>query len=69
MRRCEKDNGVGNCEENGLIWYPKCKYGYHPVGCCICSPNCPSGWDDIGVSCTKPTYGRGVGFGFDFNNC
>ena len=29
-----------------------------------CIKNCPSGWTDIGVSCTKPgTYDRGAGFG------
>lgn len=37
--RCEKDNGVGNCEKNGLIYYPKCKPGFYNVGCCICRPN------------------------------
>ncbi len=59
-KRCEKANRQG-CEQNGAIMYPKCKPGYHPVGCCVCSPNCPSGFADIGVSCAKPSYGRGVG--------
>jgi hypothetical protein len=60
-RRCEADHGAGRCEQNGLIIYPKCRAGFHAVGCCICSPDCPSGMSDIGVSCTKQSYGRGVG--------
>ena len=44
------------------LWYPKCAPHFHNVGCCICSPDCPAGWDDAGVSCRKPdTYDRGVG--------
>jgi len=34
--RCEKDHGVDGCEKSGLIYYPKCKEGYHAFGCCIC---------------------------------
>jgi hypothetical protein len=37
-KRCEADNGPGNCEQNGVKVYPKCKAGYRSVGCCICSP-------------------------------
>lgn len=60
--RCEADNGgAGTCEQDGAIWYPKCKEGFNKVGCCICSPACPANMKDIGVSCTKETYGRGVG--------
>ncbi len=59
-KNCEKDNGVGNCEEWGLLFYPKCKPGFHAVGCCTCSPDCPAGWEDIGVSCKKPNYAREV---------
>ncbi len=58
--RCEKDNPQG-CEQSGAIMYPKCRPGFHPVGCCICSPDCPAGFTDIGVSCAKPSYGRGAG--------
>ena len=61
FERCEKDHGKGNCEKYGLIVYPKCKENFHPAGCCVCSPDCPAGWTDIGISCTKPSYGRGVG--------
>ena len=60
--RCERDNGGGNCEQNGAIVYPKCKPGFHNVGCCVCSPDCPAGMSDAGVSCAKQTYGRTVGF-------
>ena len=59
--RCEADNGAGNCEKDGAIYYPKCKANFHKVGCCICSPDCPSGMPDIGVSCTKQTSTRGMG--------
>jgi hypothetical protein len=59
--RCERDHGAGNCEKDGAIYYPKCKANFHKVGCCICSPDCPSGMPDIGVSCTKNTSTRGAG--------
>jgi hypothetical protein len=58
--RCARDNPQG-CEKNGEIIYPKCRQGYHNVGCCVCSPNCPPGWTDTGTGCAKPSYGRGVG--------
>jgi hypothetical protein len=59
--RCEKDNGKGGCEKDGAIVYPKCKAGFHKVGCCVCSPDCPAGMLDIGVSCQKQSHARGVG--------
>src|SRR5258708_1217927 len=58
--KCNNENPQG-CEENGLIWYPKCKPNFHAVGCCVCSPDCPSNMTDIGVSCQKQSYVRGVG--------
>ena len=65
QRACENSNDRGaktnGCETWGSLWYPKCDKNYHNFGCCVCSPNCPVGWSDIGVSCTKPSYGRGVG--------
>lgn len=61
IARCEKDNGKGNCEKDGVIYYPKCKAGFHKVGCCVCSPDCPTGMVDIGVSCQKQSQARGVG--------
>ena len=57
--RCVRDHG--QCEQNGLLYYPKCRAGFHAVGCCICSPDCPAGMPDIGVSCAKQSSGRGVG--------
>lgn len=33
--------------------YPKCKKGFHPFGCCICSPDCPEGYIDDGATCRK----------------
>jgi hypothetical protein len=61
FKRCEKDHGKGNCQKKGAIVYPKCKSGFRAVGCCTCSPKCPGGMTDIGVSCKKKTYDRGVG--------
>lgn len=40
-RRCEAKHGRGNCEINGLIYYPKCKAGYSNFGCCMCRPKVP----------------------------
>lgn len=46
----------------GGLCYQSCKAGFHAAGCCTCSPNCPAGFNDIGVSCLKPsTYTRAVG--------
>jgi hypothetical protein len=60
--KCENKNKSTGCEKNGLLWYPKCKAGFDNVGCCICSPKCPSNMGtDIGVSCTKKTRTRGAG--------
>jgi hypothetical protein len=58
--KCVRESG-GECERNGLLWYPKCKPGYHPVGCCVCSPDCPEGYRDDGAFCVKDSYGRGGG--------
>ncbi|EGR31758.1 hypothetical protein IMG5_102580 [Ichthyophthirius multifiliis] len=71
LQRCEKDNSQYGCEKSGLLIYPKCKPGFHPVGCCICSPDCPEGYTDIGVSCQKPiaTYGRGAGYPMFYEDC
>ena len=46
------------CEKYGLLWYPKCPKGYHTVGCCLCSPDCPAGLGDAGMQCAKDTYAR-----------
>lgn len=59
-QRCEKDNAQG-CEQNGLLYYPKCKANFHAVGCCVCSPDCPGGMTDTGTDCAKKSYGRGAG--------
>lgn len=47
-----------NCEKYGLLWYPKCPQGYHTVGCCLCSPDCPMGMKDAGEQCQKRSYSR-----------
>ena len=48
-------------KRTGLLVYPKCRANFQAVGCCVCSPDCPGGMTDIGVSCQKPSHGRGVG--------
>jgi len=60
-KKCEDQHGDGSCEKDGLLWYPKCRTGFHNVGCCVCSPNCTDGMNDIGVSCQKKSDPRGVG--------
>jgi hypothetical protein len=56
--RCEYDHGIDNCEKSGLIFYPKCKPGFSPVGCCICraKPECNTlgmGDNIFSFSCLK----------------
>jgi hypothetical protein len=58
MERCEAKHGVGNCEEYGVIAYPKCRFGYVNVGCCLCrpgkNPHCEElGLDDQNGVCYK----------------
>jgi hypothetical protein len=60
---CEAHHSQG-CEKYGLLYYPKCAANYHAVGCCVCSPDCPSDMRDIGVSCQKRSYGRTAGTPF-----
>ena len=53
--------GGDDKEKWGLLWYPKCSEGYYAFACCICSPKCPEGMKDIGISCAKNSYGRTAG--------
>ncbi|KAF0716702.1 Aste57867_2710 [Aphanomyces stellatus] len=52
------ESGSYGCEKNGLLWYPKCKPGFHAFGCCICTPDCPVGSHDDGAFCRKESYFR-----------
>lgn len=61
--KCNKDNPQG-CEQNGAMYYPKCKANFHAAGCCVCSPDCPSGMKDVGAMCQKDSYGRRCGRNF-----
>ncbi|GAB4177018.1 MAG: hypothetical protein Fur006_08410 [Coleofasciculaceae cyanobacterium] len=58
--KCERETNK-SCEKSGLLYYPKCNEGFKAAGCCVCSPQCPGGMTDIGVSCHKQSYDRGVG--------
>jgi microsomal dipeptidase-like Zn-dependent dipeptidase len=61
---CQRDNPQG-CEKVGLIWYPRCKAGFHGIGP-LCTEDCPAGFGDIGAFCSKPApYLRGVGYLFN----
>ena len=64
MEVCRDAEGDGNCQMWGAFAYKKCKVGFHPVGCCVCSPDCPSGFEDWGVSCWK-----GVGLQMRTEKC
>ncbi|NNF01029.1 MAG: hypothetical protein HKN25_18575, partial [Pyrinomonadaceae bacterium] len=59
--RCQAKNPQG-CEKYGAIIYPKCKAGFKNAGSNVCSPICPSGYSDIGVSCKKPVAKRRVAY-------
>jgi hypothetical protein len=62
LKRCEDANGgPDKCETWGLIVYPKCPSGYYNVDCCLCSEKCPPNMVDIGLSCQKQSYWRGLG--------
>ena len=49
------------CHEVVGLWYPKCKPGYLNVGGSTCSPECPRGWSDTGLSCKRLSVQRSAG--------
>lgn len=57
-KKCNNEHRGKGCEKCLAMWYPKCNPGFHAVGCNICSPDCPAGSKDIGVSCQKDSYTR-----------
>ena len=58
---CTTTSTCGSKEDCLGLCYNSCRDGYYASGCNVCSPHCPSGMTDIGVSCQKGSYGRGVG--------
>ncbi len=54
--------GCGTYNSNTIV-YSECRPGYRtaPVATSLCTPVCPAGTIDIGFSCQKTTYDRGVG--------
>ncbi len=66
-KSCEDKHPQG-CDKNGLLFYPKCKDKFHAFDCCVCSPDCPDGMKDIGVSCQKDKYAAGAGHAQDSYN-
>jgi hypothetical protein len=61
IKKCSTTSTCGSKEECIGLCYNSCRDGYYAAGCNVCSPHCPSGMIDIGVSCMKGSYGRGVG--------
>jgi hypothetical protein len=58
---CIKESPTRKCQRVGQLYYPKCQHGFHPVGCCVCAPNCDSqlGCNKNGFK--KRSYVRGHG--------
>jgi hypothetical protein len=50
ISRCTKDNPQLGCEMSGAIAYPKCRAGYHAVGCCICRPDSAPDCAQLGLN-------------------
>ena len=46
-----KKTPCADCEKFGLLYYTKCKEGYHAWGCCNCKRNCPDGMTDLTSMC------------------
>jgi hypothetical protein len=61
IKSCKTTSTCGSKEECIGLCYNSCRDGYYAAGCNVCSPRCPAGTTDIGVSCQKGSYGRGVG--------
>jgi hypothetical protein len=62
--RCRAEHGNNCVAANGnTIVYETCKAGYQqaPIITNLCTPTCPANTIDIGISCQKNTYDRGVG--------
>ncbi len=67
LARCKKSaegkaSGCGIYNSNTMV-YTNCPSGYKtaPLITNLCTPKCPAGTTDIGISCQKHTYDRGVG--------
>jgi hypothetical protein len=58
LARCSAQSGGKACEMWGAMAYPVCNAGLTPFGANICSPVCPAGFADVGVSCLKPNSTR-----------
>lgn len=50
---CRRLTCPAGLEEKDSLCYKPCDKGFHPFGCCICSPDCPEGWTDDGATCRK----------------
>jgi hypothetical protein len=68
IKSCKTTSTCGSKEECIGLCYNSCRDGYYAAGCNVCSAHCPSGMTDIGVSCMKGSYGRGMGKVPDYRN-
>lgn len=63
---CKAAHPGSGCELWGFLYYPRCKHGFHPSGCCICSrsggENKAAGSKTGGDGAMGEAYGRGAGF-------
>jgi hypothetical protein len=51
--------GYARTPGGGLLCMPTtCPPGYKKFGCCTCTPVCPEGMKDVGISCIKDTKPR-----------
>ncbi|CAK4752437.1 hypothetical protein LEN26_016281 [Aphanomyces euteiches] len=55
-----KTEQQGSCDKCALMWFPKCKAGFHDIGCFVCTPDCPAGTKDDVAFCRKDSYFRGI---------
>jgi hypothetical protein len=53
IKSCKTTSSCGSKDTCLGLCYNSCRDGYYAIGCNICSPRCPPGMTDIGVSCKK----------------
>mgnify|MGYP000712292992 CR=1 FL=1 len=58
--RCEAENGVGKCEKTPTGAQRTCPEGTKKFGCCLCSVECPAGFEEKDYYCVKPEAKKSV---------
>jgi hypothetical protein len=62
--KCSSHHHETSCELCLLMYFPKCRSGFHAIGtsnCDFCRSDCSNGQRDTGHSCEKIKYDRGIG--------